>query len=209
MTKPTLYIVSAPSGAGKTSLTRTLAARNESVAISISHTTRDRRPGERDGVDYHFVNQGRFLEMVNENCFLEWAEVFGHFYGTASGSVTDLLNAGHHVLLDIDWQGARKVRAAVSGAVSVFVLPPNLAVLEERLRSRGRDSDDVIDRRMKAAVREIQHFMEYDHLIVNDNFDRALAELTDLVNDGIAPRSAKEFDLDTLLNASKPVNSRS
>ncbi|RMG30617.1 MAG: guanylate kinase [Gammaproteobacteria bacterium] len=176
-----LFIVSAPSGAGKTSLVRALMARDPDIAFSVSHTTRAPRPGEEDGRDYHFVDVATFERMVEAGAFLEHARVFGNYYGTARAEVERLLVAGKDVFLDIDWQGARQVRAAWPEAVSVFVLPPSRAVLEERLRGRGTDSDAVIARRMAEAVAEAGHYREYDYLVVNDVFDTALEDLAAIV----------------------------
>lgn len=173
----TLYVISAPSGAGKTSLARALLERMEGVTFSVSHTTRAPRPGERDGVDYHFVDREAFRAMVDQGEFLEHAQVFDHYYGTARSSVVEALAAGLDVVLDIDWQGARQVRAAMPQALSVFVLPPSREALERRLRGRGQDDDAVIARRMADAQRECAHYEEYDYMVVNDDFDTALAEL--------------------------------
>ncbi len=177
----TLFIVSAPSGAGKTSLVRALVEREPGVTLSVSHTTRPPRPGERDGVDYHFVDAATFERMVAEDAFLEHAEVFGNRYGTARATVERELEADRDVILEIDWQGARQVRAAMPGAVSVFILPPSREALEQRLRGRGQDDEAVIARRMARAVDEISHYDEYDYLVVNDVFETALEELRAIV----------------------------
>ncbi len=177
----TLYIVSAPSGAGKTSLIRALMERDSRVRFSVSHTTRPKRPGEVDGRDYHFVDRGRFERMVREGAFLEHAEVFGHYYGTARETVESLLAEGCDVMLDIDWQGARQVRERMPQAVSVFVLPPSREALESRLRGRGQDSHEVIAARMRQAEAEMRHYAEYDYLIVNDRFDQAVDDLAAIV----------------------------
>jgi len=177
-----LFIVSAPSGAGKTSLVRALMERDPDIAFSVSHTTRPPRPGEVDGRDYHFVDAGTFERMIEAGGFLEYARVFDHYYGTARSEVESLLAAGKDVFLDIDWQGARQVRAAWPGTVSIFVLPPSREVLEARLRGRGTDSEEVIARRMAQAVAEAGHYAEYDYLIVNDVFETALADLSAIVH---------------------------
>ncbi len=173
-----LIIVSAPSGGGKTSLTRALlphlAQREVRAQISVSYTTRAMRAGEVDGEHYHFIDEVRFGQMVADGEFLEHAEVFGRFYGTGRARTEALLADGIDVILDIDWQGARQVRAQAPEAASVFILPPSLAELERRLRGRGQDSEAVIARRMQEARAEITHFDEYDHLIVNIDFDRSL-----------------------------------
>ncbi|HHQ41865.1 MAG TPA: guanylate kinase [Chromatiales bacterium] len=177
----TLFIVSAPSGAGKTSLVKALVERDPRVVLSVSHTTRPPRPGERDGVDYHFVDGATFERMAAEGAFLEHAEVFGNRYGTARATVERELAADRDVILEIDWQGARQVRAAMPEAVSVFILPPSREALEERLRGRGQDDETVIARRMARAVDEMSHYDEYDYLVVNDVFETALEDLLAIV----------------------------
>ncbi len=177
----TLYIISAPSGAGKTSLVDALVRAVPDLRVSVSHTTRAMRPGEVDGVHYHFVDQERFAAMVAEGAFLEHARVFGNLYGTSRDQVLRSLEADIDVILEIDWQGARQVRRAMPDAVSVFVLPPSREELERRLRGRNQDSDEVIARRMQEAVNEMSHFDEYDYLIVNEVFEHALADLHALV----------------------------
>jgi len=177
----TLYIISAPSGAGKTSLVRGLVKQQPGLDVSVSHTTRPRRDGERDGVDYHFTDSERFQAMVEAGDFLEHARVFDNLYGTSRSSVEAELNQGRDVILEIDWQGAQQVRAALPDSVSIFILPPSRQELAHRLRGRGQDSEDVIARRLQAAEAEIGHYHEYEFLIVNDSFDRALAELRTIV----------------------------
>ncbi|MBI3171093.1 MAG: guanylate kinase [Hydrocarboniphaga effusa] len=176
-----VFVVSAPSGGGKTSLTRAaverLARLNHPTAISISYTTRAPRPGEQDGVHYHFVSPATFEAMIGRGEFLEHAQVFGQRYGTGRKATEALLARGCDVILDIDWQGGRQVRKQVQDAVSVFILPPSREELERRLRDRGQDSDAVIARRMAQARDEISHCGEYEHLIVNQDFEQALAEL--------------------------------
>lgn len=180
----TLFIVSAPSGGGKTSLTRALvphlAVQSIPATISVSYTTRSPRPGEIDGTHYHFVSRQTFLAMAGRGEFFEHAEVFGNLYGTGRARTEALLAAGQDVLLDIDWQGARQVRAQASEAVGIFILPPSLAELERRLRGRSQDADEVIARRMAQARDEMSHHSEYDYLIVNEDFDRALRELASI-----------------------------
>lgn len=176
-----LFIVSAPSGAGKTSLVRAMMERLGQVAFSVSHTTRAMRPGEQDGRDYHFVDTQVFEAMIAQGAFLEHARVFDNYYGTARTSVEAQLTAGMDVFLDIDWQGARQIRAAWPGVVSIFILPPSRAALESRLRGRGQDSDETISRRMRDAVSESAHYGEYDYLIINDDFPTALDELMVIV----------------------------
>lgn len=177
----TLYIISAPSGAGKTSLVKALVDTMPGLAISVSHTTRPRRDGETDGVDYHFVDADAFRAMVDAGDFLEHARVFGNAYGTALSSVQEQLEAGTDVILEIDWQGARQVRETLPGAVSVFILPPSRDELERRLRARGKDSEEVIARRLQEAQGEMSHYGEYDYLVVNDAFGHALEELVAVV----------------------------
>lgn len=173
----TLYVVSAPSGAGKTSLVRALAARDPRVRLSVSHTTRPRRSNESDGVHYHFVTRGRFEAMIAEGRFLEHARVFDHLYGTAREEVFAVLQQGLDVILEIDWQGARQVRERMPRSIGIFILPPSLEALERRLRERAQDRPEVITRRLGEARAEIAHHGEFDYLIVNEVFDEALADL--------------------------------
>ncbi len=177
----TLYIFSAPSGAGKTSLVKALLAEMEGIEVSVSHTTRAMRPGEQDGVDYHFISRNEFENMVEADAFLEHAQVFDNFYGTARNSIETRLAAGADVILEIDWQGARQVRAWKTDAVSVFILPPSHDALEERLRGRGQDNEEIIARRMRDAVSEMSHYAEFDYLVINDRFEQALQDLQTLV----------------------------
>jgi len=181
MAKGNLFIVSAPSGGGKTSLTRALLPRlagcGVEAVISVSYTTRAPRSGEQDGVHYHFVDEPRFLAMVGRGEFLEHAEVFGRRYGTGRARTEQLLADGCDVILDIDWQGARQVRAQLPGAQGIFILPPSLQELERRLRARSQDDDETIARRMRAARQEMSHQDEYDYLVVNEDFEQALQQL--------------------------------
>jgi guanylate kinase len=186
---PGLYVVSAPSGGGKTSLVNALLKQDERVALSVSHTTRAPRPGEQDGVHYHFVDDTVFAELVEQGAFLEHARVFDHRYGTGRDAVERQLAAGYDVLLDIDWQGARQVRSASPAVRTIFILPPSMAELRRRLVERRQDSDDVIDRRMRAARAEISHAGEFDFLVVNDDFEAALADLHAIVRRGRLSRS--------------------
>lgn len=184
-----LFIVSAPSGAGKTSLLKALMARDGSVKFSVSYTTRDPRPGEIDGRDYHFIDADRFAAMRGDNAFLESAEVYGNGYGTGIADVRRELAQGHKVVLEIDWQGARQVRARMPEAVSVFILPPSRECLRARLTERGTDSEAIIDRRMAVATAEMAHWDEYDYVIINDEFEQALADLAAVLEgrgDGLA-----------------------
>ena len=179
--KGTLFIVSAPSGAGKTSLVKALIASLDNVVVSVSHTTRPSRPGEVDGVNYHFVDEETFLKLRSEDGFFEWAEVFGNLYGTAKAGIDDQLVRGIDVILEIDWQGARQIRAQRDDTVSLFILPPSTATLRQRLTARGQDNDEVIEKRMLAAKAELAHYNEADFLVLNDVFERALEDLQSIV----------------------------
>lgn len=181
MCQGVLFVVSAPSGAGKTSLVRELRAQMQGFTVSVSHTTRPQRPGERHGVDYFFVDRETFEQMAADGDFLESACVFGNYYGTSRQSVKAGLSSGKDVLLEIDWQGARQVRARFPDAVSVFIVPPDVAALRERLSGRGQDSAEIIDRRMRDARSELSHYGEYDYVVVNDAFDEALGDLRAIV----------------------------
>lgn len=177
----TLYVFAAPSGAGKTSLVKALLDAADGLEVSVSHTTRAPRPGEVDGVNYHFTNVATFNAMVKEDAFLEHAQVFDNFYGTAKANIQERLMAGVDVILEIDWQGARQVRQQFPDSLGVFILPPSRQALEDRLRSRGQDDDEVIARRMRDAVSEMSHYSEFDFLVVNDEFEAALAELMAII----------------------------
>lgn len=177
----TLFIVSAPSGAGKTSLVNALLKQMSGIMVSISHTTRAMRPGEADGVHYHFVDKPQFQRMIEANEFLEHATVFDHCYGTSRQAVTRLLAAGTDVILEIDWQGARQVRTLFPRVTSIFILPPSKQALRERLTSRKQDSEAVISRRLRDAEIEMQHYPEFDYLLVNNVFETALGELEAII----------------------------
>lgn len=177
----TLYTVSAPSGAGKTSLVGALVKSNPEVCVSISHTTRSMRPGEVDGVNYNFVDHATFEKMLSEGAFLEHARVFSNLYGTSQQWVVDTLKQGIDVILEIDWQGAQQVRRLMPDTVSLFILPPSLACLRQRLTGRGQDDISVIEARMSEAISEMSHYCEADYLIVNDDFTTALAQFQALV----------------------------
>lgn len=177
----TLYTVSAPSGAGKTSLVEALLESIDGIAVSVSHTTRAQRPGEQDGVNYHFVSQAAFQQMLEGAAFLEHAEVFGNYYGTSQAWVEEQLRAGTDVILEIDWQGAHQVRRLLSETVSIFILPPSRQALEKRLTGRGQDSAEVIAGRMAAAQAEMSHYPESDYLIINDDFDLALRDFETVI----------------------------
>lgn len=177
----TLLIVAAPSGAGKTSLVRALSASLAGVAVSVSHTTRPRRPREQDDAHYHFVDHAAFEAMIDAGEFLEHARVFDQHYGTARASVAQRLAQGLDVILEIDWQGARQVRQRMPQCLSVFIVPPSRPVLEQRLRARAQDAEEIIARRMRAAVEEMRHYPEFDYLVVNDDFEQAVNALRAIV----------------------------
>jgi guanylate kinase len=176
-----LYVIAAPSGAGKTSLVKALMEREPRMRFSVSYTTRPPRPNEVDGRDYHFVTQARFEEMVARREFLEHAQVFDNFYGTSVKAVQSELQNGQLLLLEIDWQGARQVRARLPAARSIFILPPTRRALEERLRARSTDSEAVIERRLRDAAQDLAHWTEFDYVVINDQFERALADLLAIV----------------------------
>jgi len=176
-----LWVIAAPSGAGKTSLVRALLERDPTLRFSISYTTRARRSSEVDGRDYFFVSEQRFREMVRAEEFLEHARVFDHWYGTGHEHVADLLAAGFSVVLEIDWQGARQVRERAPGSHSVFILPPNVAELERRLRGRKTDAEDVIQRRLRDALSDMTHWTEFDHVVINADFAAALDRLAAVI----------------------------
>ena len=183
MVQGTLYIVSAPSGAGKSSLIQALLKTQPlyDTQVSISHTTRTERPGEKHGEHYFFVSKEEFRGMIERDAFLEHAEVFGNYYGTSRETIEQVLASGVDVFLDIDWQGAQQIRKRMPQARSIFVLPPSKDELDRRLRGRGQDSEEVIAKRMAQAVAEMTHFAEYDYLIVNDDFDLALSDLKTII----------------------------
>lgn len=178
----TLYTVSAPSGAGKTSLVNALIARCNHLRVSVSHTTRPQRPGEQDGVNYHFVDEAAFLDMLEQTAFLEHARVFGNLYGTSQVWVEKQLAAGTDVILEIDWQGAEQVKRLLPATRAIFVLPPSRQALEQRLTGRGQDDPAIIAARMAQAVEEMSHYVESDFLVVNNDFEQALAELEAIVD---------------------------
>ncbi len=182
-----LFIVAAPSGAGKTSLMNALVAKHDEIKLSVSHTTRPAREGEVDGKDYFFVSQEQFQQMREEAAFLESATVFDNSYGTSSAAVLAQLDQGFDVILEIDWQGAQQVRQNNPDSTGIFIVPPSKQTLEQRLRGRGQDSEDVIARRMRDAESEISHYIEFDYLIVNDDFEVALAEIEAII---VAKRKA-------------------
>lgn len=176
-----LFVLSAPSGAGKTSLVRALLERVPGIEVSVSHTTRPRRPREEDGVNYHFTTLEAFEGMQRENAFLEHADVFGNRYGTSRAWVEQRLAAGGDVILEIDWQGAEQVRSRMPGAIGIFILPPSMATLARRLEGRGQDDPEVIRRRLGEARLEMSHHARYDYLVINDDFDDAVDDLCAIV----------------------------
>lgn len=196
--KGVLYIVSAPSGAGKTSLVKALLKADPAIRLSVSYTTRAPRPGETDGRDYHFVSRERFQEMLAEDEFLEHAEVYGNFYGTSKGSIARDLDAGRDVLLEIDWQGAEQVKRHFPQSASIFVLPPTFNALRTRLAGRGQDSEEVIERRLAAAAHDVAHAEAFDYIIVNDDFDHALQDLVAITR-SIRLEAPRQLDRHTAL----------
>ncbi len=181
MKKGKLYIISAPSGAGKTSLIKKLIPITDKLMVSVSHTTRTQRPGEVNGSDYFFTSEEQFKTLIKQQAFLEYAQVFDNYYGTSQKSVENSLKQGNDVILEIDWQGAEQIRRTLPDTISIFILPPSTEVLRERLQGRGQDSKAVIDRRMQDAVTEMSHYAEYNYLVVNDDFSHALTELKSII----------------------------
>ncbi len=176
-----LYIISAPSGAGKTSLVKALLEETDLIEVSVSYTTRAKRKGEREGVDYHYVNREMFKQMIADDQFIEHAEVFGNHYGTSKRQIKEKLTAGIDVILEIDWQGAQQVRTQFESCTNVFILPPSRQELLSRLQERGQDSSEVIEKRMGEAIEQMSHYKEFEYLIVNDQFSHALGELKALI----------------------------
>jgi guanylate kinase len=196
-----LFVIAAPSGAGKTSLVKALVERRPDLHVSVSYTTRPRRPTEQPGQDYRFVSVDEFRSLIAREELLEHAQVFGNFYGTARSPVEEQLAAGHHVILEIDWQGARQVRQRMPESTTVLILPPSREILEQRLRQRGTDALEVIARRLREAASEMSHWMEFRYVVVNDSFERAVQDLNRVI-DGRAE------DLDAARPAVKPLLAR-
>ncbi|MDH5610865.1 MAG: guanylate kinase [Gammaproteobacteria bacterium] len=190
MAKGNLYIISAPSGAGKSSLVSALVKDWPDTEVSVSHTTRAIRPGEIDGVNYHFVDEATFVDMIDRGLFLEHAQVFDNRYGTSRQSIQEQLLKGKDVILEIDWQGARQIRQLVSDCKTIYILPPSIAALRERLQKRGQDDDKLIERRMRDAVSEMSHYSEFDYIVINDDFEQAKNDLSAIF---VSNRLLKEF----------------
>lgn len=193
-----LFVVSAASGTGKTSLVKALLDRIGSLHISVSHTTRPQRVGEVDGVHYHFISKDEFTTQINEGRFIEYAEVFGNYYGTSHAKVQEQLNKGHDVLLEIDWQGAEQVRRLFPDSIQIFILPPSQFELRQRLSNRKTDALEVIEHRLSCAVADMQHYVNFDYVVINDAFDKAVSELNAIVTAhrlSIAQQSAKHEQL--------------
>lgn len=201
MSRGNLFVVSAPSGAGKTSLVEALRASLTDFTVSVSHTTRNRRPGEKSGQAYHFVARSTFERMIASGDFLEHARVFDNYYGTARHTVDSELLAGRDVLLEIDWQGARQIRQSLPDCVSIFILPPSRQTLEQRLRARRQDDEDTIGHRMREAIAELSHYDEYDYLVVNDDFETALSDLRSIVRSQRLRMSRQTGQLTTLIRS--------
>ena len=200
-TQGTLYIVSAPSGAGKTSLVKALIESTQGIEVSVSHTTRAMRPGEVDGVNYHFVSHAAFEELLGQGDFLEHAQVFDNYYGTSQSALEKTLAQGTDLILEIDWQGAQQVRRLMPEAQSIFILPPSQQALRERLNGRGQDSQEIIERRMRDAVSEMSHYVEYDYLIINDDFAEALEDLKSVFRSNRLKQSVQQKRQEALLSA--------
>lgn len=195
-----LYTVFAPSGAGKTSLVKALLDQRPELTVSISHTTRPQRPGEVDGVNYHFTDRATFTAMIERGEFLEQAEVFGNLYGTSQQWVQQTLLSGRDVILEIDWQGAQQIRRLMPDNIGIFILPPSMASLLQRLNQRGQDDETVIAKRMAQARDEISHYAEADYLVVNDNFDKALADLAAIIRAQQLQLTNQSTSLQELIN---------
>ena len=176
-----LFVVSAASGTGKTSLVKALLDRSTNLHVSVSHTTRPQRVGELDGVHYHFIDRADFLSQIERGAFVEYAEVFGHYYGTSQAKVEQQLRQGHDVLLEIDWQGAAQVKSLFPDCIQIFILPPTQYDLRQRLSNRGTDSVEVIEHRLGLAIVDMQHYVNFDYILINDSFDRALHDLEAII----------------------------
>lgn len=197
-TRGSLFVIAAPSGAGKTSLVRALIQRRPELRFSISYTTRKQRPTEQHGRDYFFIDKPQFERMIEGGEFLEHAQVFDNFYGTSRAQVEEMLAAGSNVLLEIDWQGAQQIRHAMPECQSIFILPPSRAELERRLRDRGTDSDEVIARRLRDSLADMSHWNEFEYVVINDDFTRATADLEAIVSGQDASLSGDRSEIQTL-----------
>ena len=196
-----LFIVAAPSGCGKTSLVKALIAQTVDLCVSVSHTTRAARPGEAHGKNYFFVSKQEFDQIKKEDGFIESAQVFDNHYGSAKQTVRDLLESGTDVILEIDWQGARQVKKSFNNAIGIFILPPSEAALRERLTDRGQDDKSIIDRRMQDAVSEMRHYDEFDFLVINDDFNLALTDLSTIIHSQRFLLSQQSEKYQSLLNS--------
>jgi guanylate kinase len=194
-----LFVISAPSGAGKTSLVKRLLELRPNLVVSVSHTTRKPRAHEVEGRDYHFVTAAQFQELAQQGAFLENARVFDNFYATGAKQVEDKLAAGHDVLLEIDWQGARQVRRAMPSSISIFILPPSRMALEQRLRERRTDSAETIERRLSEAAADMSHYTEFDFVVINDRFENAVADLLAILDGGGHELKARRPELASLI----------
>ena len=194
-----LFIIAAPSGCGKTSLVKALLENSKNLAVSVSHTTRKPRKGEIDGENYHFVSNETFKQMISNNDFLEYAEVFGNMYGTAKTNIYEKLDSNINIILEIDWQGARQVRQNMPEVISIFILPPSKNVLLERLTTRGQDDKATISERMESSEKEMSHYNEFDYLIINNQFDSALNNLKAIIDDFGNNIKNNEFTLENQL----------
>lgn len=190
-----LIVISAPSGAGKTTLVRALCEADPELMVSVSHTTRPRRNGEAEGIAYHFTDVDSFMEMVDREHFLEYAKVFDNYYGTSKSTVESQLNDGYDVILEIDWQGAARICQLVPECISIFILPPSYQALEIRLTGRGEDDSTSIQRRMRDAINELSHYNEYEYLVINDDFEQALSELRGILTALRENREIQQEDL--------------
>ena len=196
-----LFIVAAPSGCGKTSLVKALISQTEDLCVSVSHTTRAARPGEAHGKNYFFVSKQEFDQIKKEDGFIESAQVFDNHYGSAKQTVRDLLESSTDVILEIDWQGARQVKKSFNNAIGIFILPPSEAALRERLTDRGQDDKSIIDRRMQDAVSEMRHYDEFDYLVINDDFNLALTDLSTIIHSQRFLLSQQTEKYQSLLNS--------
>ena len=195
-----LFIIAAPSGCGKTSLVKALLESLSNLSVSVSHTTRKPRKAEIDGENYHFVSKERFGEMISNNDFVEYAEVFGNLYGTARSNIKEKLDANIDIILEIDWQGARQVRENMPHSISIFILPPSKNVLLQRLTDRGQDDEETISKRMKNSESEMSHYDEFEYLVINDQFDSALNDLKAIIQDCNNNLKNIEFSLENQIS---------